>query len=408
MDNAYFTNPESKWDIPWFLLEGGITEAFPHDTYMSFNKKLWTLLVSLTSRGDRSVAEKKQLKATVDSLRLMIKGCHYFLHHKKRLEYSDEWIDIEWVKNPYRCKKKYRSRDDERHNQHLAHFKTHFTMLNRREGQNFALAFAAFFGEMDLSTWLKLLKAWKQCIETDDCLSEQGTDYAPLRTYELLLKLHEACRVALLWADLSYPPANRHLLEDYLGSEYVNGYQSASPLELIGDVFYERSYADIQASILSLYALSPSSNTSCVIPPGELRAVLRWILETGWLLLQTDYFPKPWLDADSIDFLQCPVPENQLTYWSPKNVSAKERKDLRKTLSKLFDGIDVRRQIYRVEDRLIAHCHAPTAAGMEEDDLVTRNLLLKTLDVLALIALDLLKRRSRPDGICYPSEREGC
>lgn len=37
-----------------------------------------------------------------------------------------------------------------------------------------------------------------------------------------------------------------------------------------------------------------------------------------------------------------------------------------------------------------------------EDNLETRNRLLKTLDILTLIVLDLRKRRTKPEGVCYP------
>lgn len=122
--------------------------------------------------------------------------------------------------------KKYRSADDQKLNHHLAHFKERFTQLSRKEVQNFTLAFADFFSKMDLSSWLNLLEGWESCIEEDESLFEEGGDYAPLSTYEQLLKLHEACRVGLHWAKFSYPPPNRHLIEDYLLSDYVNGYRS--------------------------------------------------------------------------------------------------------------------------------------------------------------------------------------
>ena len=403
MDNAYLTNPVNKWEIPWFLLGGGITEAFQYDTFESFNKKLWELLVALTSRRKQSNVENIQLLETMDRIVLMVRGCHYFLHHKKRLKFTDDWIDIDWVKNPYRCMKKYRSNDDLTHNYHLAHFKERFTQLSRQEAQNFVLAFVDFFDKMDLSSWLNLLEDWKSCVEDEKNLLEEAVDYAPLSTYEQLLKLHEACRVGIHWAQCSYPPPNRHLIDAYLLSDYVNGYRSASPFEMIGDVFYEKSYADIRQSILSLYSLSPNERKSYPIPTHGLRCTLRWLQETGWLFLQTDYFPEDWLDPDRIDFLRCPIPQDQLDYWNAKSLSDKEQKNLRKTLSKLYYGIDVRQDIYQVEDRIIGHYHQDSTARMDDDDLATRNRLLKTLDILTLIVLDLGKRTTRTDGVFYPS-----
>lgn len=106
-------------------------------------------------------------------------------------------------------------------------------------------------------------------------------------------------------------------------------------------------------------------------------------------------------DPNSMDFLRCPIPEKQVEYWKPKSLKGKEQKKLRKTLSKLYYGIDVRQEIYVVEERIIYHYHTDSSGEMSEDDLETRNRLLKTLDILTLIVLDLRKRRTKPEGVCY-------
>ena len=103
MDNAYLTNPEDKYETPWFLLKGGIFESFRYDTFESFNEKLWQLVVAITSKRKKDDNEKQRLLETIEKIVLMIKGCHYFLHHKKRLNFKEDWIDIKWLPNPYRC-----------------------------------------------------------------------------------------------------------------------------------------------------------------------------------------------------------------------------------------------------------------------------------------------------------------
>src|SRR5690606_24601552 len=100
----------------------------------------------------------------------------------------------------------------------------------------------------------------------------------------------------------SYPPPNRHLIEDYLSSEYVNGYRSASPIEMIGDVFYKKNYIDIRQDILDLYPLCACKKKQLKMEANNLRSTLRLLLETGWLFLQTDYFPEDWLAPDCIEF----------------------------------------------------------------------------------------------------------
>ncbi|RQP15628.1 MAG: hypothetical protein EAS52_14480, partial [Parapedobacter sp.] len=230
MDNAYLTNPEDKYETPWFLLKGGIFESFRYDTFESFNEKLWQLVVAITSKRKKDDNEKQRLLETIEKIVLMIKGCHYFLHHKKRLNFKEDWIDIKWLPNPYRCLEKYRPREDQKLNHHLAHFREPFTKLTSEEAQNFTTAFKNFFAEMDLSSWMNLLDDWKACIESDESLFDWQVDYAPLKTYEKFLALHEACIIGYHWAEIDYPPPNRHLYEEFFNTSYES-YRDASPLE---------------------------------------------------------------------------------------------------------------------------------------------------------------------------------
>ena len=39
--------------------------------------------------------KKEYIIDRLDNIVLMVKGCHYFLHHKKRLKYEEDWIDIQ-------------------------------------------------------------------------------------------------------------------------------------------------------------------------------------------------------------------------------------------------------------------------------------------------------------------------
>ncbi|MFI2742197.1 hypothetical protein ACG2LH_05620 [Zhouia sp. PK063] len=392
MNNIYFKNPENKWDTQWFLLEGGIFESFRYDTFKSFNDKVWLLIVALTSRRKKSVEEKQQLISTLENLILMVKGCHYFLHHKKRLNFKEEWIDIKWRKNPYRCIKKYRSEEDKKRNHHLAYFQEPLSRLSRAEAQNFTIAFKNFFAEMDLSSWLSLLDDWKSCLQDDENVFDLMVDNAPLKTYEKLITLYEACIVSYHWAEFDYPPPNHHLIMDYLSWGFENGYAGANPFDIIGNIFYEKNYLDIRRSILELYALYPDKKKGLIIEANDLRFTLTMLLETAWLLLQTDYFPENWLNPDSFHMLYCPIPEAELKHhWTPQSLSYRERENLRKTLSRLYCGIDVRQETYDVEGRIISYNDSNLVKEIHEKDLKTRNRLLKTLDILTLIVLDFRK-----------------
>lgn len=401
MDNAYLKNLEDEHETPWFLLQGGIFESFRYDTFESFNERLWQLLVAMTSKRKKTDEAKIRLAATLEKMALMVKGCHYFLHHKRRLGFKEEWIDIRWLRNPYRCLEKYRPREDQKRNHHLAHFREPLSKLSREEAYNFTLAFENFFAEMDLSSWLNLLDDWKSCLGSDESLFDRTVDYAPLKTYEKFLALHEACIVGYHWAEIDYPPPNRHLYENFFNTMYES-YWDANPLETIHGIFYGISYDDLRQDILELYAGCTHQRKGLIMSAEDLRYRLRWLLQTGWLLLQTDYFPEDWLDPDSFNFLRCPVPEKEVDYWRSKSLRVKERKKLAKTLSKLYYGMDVHDEVYFVENRIVCYLDPEDRGCLNDGNLKTRDHLLKILDVLTLIVLDLCKRRTKPDGIIYP------
>lgn len=280
MDNAYLKNPENKYETRWFLIEGGIFESFCYDTFESFRERLWLLLVAMTSKRKKTDGEKLRLISTWEKMVLMVRGCHYFLHHKKRLGYKEDWIDIKWLPNPYRCLEKYRPREDQKLNHHLAHFRETFTKLTHEEAQNFTIVFESFFAEMDLSSWLNLLDDWKACIESDESLFDWQVDYAPLKTYEKFLALHEACIIGYHWAELDYPPPNRHLYTDFFNTSYES-YRDASPLELIDTVLYEINYDVLRQDILELYAGCSHQRKGLTMKRGDLRFHLRWLIQTG-------------------------------------------------------------------------------------------------------------------------------
>lgn len=405
MNNAYLKNPEDEWDIRWYLIEGGILESIQYGTYESFKKKLWDVLVILTSQNNTGETKEEYIIEHLDDIILMIKGCHYFLHHKKRLKYEEDWIDIRWLPNPYRCLEKYRTRYDEKLNYHLAHFDYNFTQLTREEIQNFVVAFEGFFSEMDLSSWLNLLDDWKRCVNENESIFESGGDYTPLKTFEKLLKLREACYVAYHWAAIEYPPPNKHLYVDFLHTEY-HSYKDANPLESIQSVLYEVNYHDFREDILLLYSGYSFHEMESQMDVITLRHNLRWLLNTAWLLLQTDYFPEDWLSPDKIDFLRCPMAENEVSYWRPKTLDFEESDNLAQTLSKVFHHVDLQDEIYQIDNRIILFLeNTNNRIILEEYEFKTKDRLLKILDIFTVINLDIHSRRTKLEGIIYKSSK---
>ncbi|WP_437917692.1 hypothetical protein [Sphingobacterium sp. LRF_L2] len=401
MENVYIKNPQFESEPQCYLLEGGIYQAFECESFDSFRERLWKLFMALTSRSQTTDEEQRQLQITLDKLILMVKGCHYFLHHKKRLNYEEEWIDVKWLKNPYRCLKKYRHRDDEKLNHHLAHFDYGFTQLSRAEVQNFTEAFKSFFSLMDLSSWLNLFDDYKQCLFENESLFEWSVDDTPLKTYAQLLKLIEACIIAVHWADIDYPPPNAHLYLSFFNMTYES-YRDANPIEMCSMLFFDVSYDELRRDILELYAGCHEPQQGFTMKPNDLRFNLRWLIQTGWLLLQTNYFPEDWLSPDRFNWLICPIPESEIKYWRPKNLSVKQREKLAKTLSKVYFDVEVHDLLCAVENRLICYMNEKDRACLDIENLKTRDRLLKILDVVTVILIDFCQRRTRTDGIKYP------
>jgi len=393
MGNAQLKKVEDPVDARWFLLDGGIVEALQDDNFASFHVKLRHLLLLLSTR-ERKVKRKKGLD-TLKKVVLLIKGCHHFMYHKKRLGFVEGWIDGPWLKNPFRCEKKYRAAEDVLLNHHLAYFEEPFTKLSREEAQNFVLAFEHFFAQDDLSVWLNRLEHWYAYLDGDiDTLDVESIAHL-LADYEALQTLHEAATVACHWETLRYPAPNQHLLEDYLAWELVDGYAAANPFEIVADLFLDGRYTDIRGSILALYGLAPTKEESPFLRADGVRRSLRGLLEAGWLLLQTDYLPADWFNPNEIALLRFPVAEAELLGWKPASLTDDEQQNLRKTLSQLYHGVNLHQELYRIEDKIINYYRLDAAEGLSESELATRNRLLKILDVVTLIALDLWNGKDR-------------
>lgn len=403
MDNVHLKSLEYDDDdsIAWFLLEGGIVQFLEQTNFNSFNESLWQLLVAITSDKDISKGKKKSLLRTLKQIKMMINGCNYFLHHKKRWNYEENWRDRTWCKNPYRCLKGYRTEEDEKLNHYLASFKEPLSMLTRKESQDFILAFKNFFTEMDVTSWVNLLDDWEYCLINNKSLFI-CTDYAPLKTYEKLRKLNEACVICFEQTTMRSLPPNHHLIVDYLSWSYADDYYDyANPFEIINDVFHEKGHEDVRKYILDLFPIGSKERNLSAKELYNIRYTLTSLLISGWLLLQTDYYPEKWLDPNEINYFHCPIPES-FNYWFSESLQDKESQNLRKTLSKLYFEINVREQMYLLGSKTIDYLSKEPFNKMTEEDLESRRNLLKILDVLTLITLEQKKGLTKDSHITYP------
>lgn len=252
---------------------------------------------------------------------------------------------------------------------------------------------------MDLSVWLRMLYRWESTLEINRSIAEfMGLN--PFKIFEAILKLHEACVVAMGWANLIYNPPNYHLWNYYLGSP-CDGYDAANPYENISGVFGHMSYNDIAVGIRAIYLNMHTEEDQIKEDITQFRFVLKWLIETGWVLLQTDYYPQNWLDPNFMDHLHCAFSEKDLKFWRPENLDKEERENVVLTLSKLYHKIEVREFIYRVENRVIKYSEDKSKLTVGATDLETATTLLKILDVITILDVDFCKRRTKIEGLHY-------
>lgn len=391
----------SGLDAKVYLLKGGIRDFLNENSYSEFRKELRHLIIVSTSQVFVESAERdvEKLVGILDKVTLLVKGAHFFLHHKKRLKIEDKLIDVKWIKNPYRCIKKYRSLDDKRFNTFVAHYDEVFISISRKEAQNFTRAFEDIFNKRDISTWLNLIDDWKSCIMGSECLPEYGSDSAPLVTFEKLVKLHEACVICNAWANNSYPPPNRHLVEEYLNIEY-DSYQYANPVRMLQFCFSEFEYSKMEAIINNVYQIGQVDPNFIIGNPKRAFQVIKELIKIGWLFLQTDYFPDDWLKPNSFNFIQCPVYENEEYTWAPKYLNPKESVNVRKTLSKLFYKTNLFKEIEIFETHFIAYINNDIDEKPIDINLESRDRILKIIEVETLIVLSFIQR-STILGIAY-------
>lgn len=387
-----------------FLTSNGIDDCLNAYPPQRFRKRLQQLerCHSINMSLDKEQIAKAYNKYSdfFLELRNLLLGCHFFKHQKKYLKFNDDtWIDVKWIKNPYRCVPEYRSCKDKSLNHYLAHYKGLIQTLSRKEVQNFQLTFKKFFKAMDISEWLYMLDQWEKGIRKGENINEyMGIECS--QYFNALSKLYEAALLAKSWADYSYFPPNHHLWSVQLKSFY-DGYAAANPLDNLCYLFQDIDTTTIMHTIQALYLNYQSEKIRVYTDLNDFRSVVKRAIEVGWLLLQTNYYPDNWLNPDALDWINCPVSEEELDRWRPKYVTSEEQKNLPLTLSKLYYGLDIRDFIFDFEGRLIDYLSLKKLLKYEHTHHKIGITLFKIVEVLTLITIDLCKRKTDKEKIQY-------
>lgn len=378
----------------------GICEALYRNTYESFAAKLWKLAGWVTSQP-AELPEKTEVDEIVNRTLAMVKGAHFFLHHKERLGFEDSDIDRVWVPNPYRMPDEYRSRFDHTLNYHFAHREERFRWLTQDEVQNFSLVFKHFFSLLSLGDWINILEDWRLFALDSDPVSQEA-DFTPLKTYEQLAKLSEACFVALEWNDGFFPPPNQHLCLHYLKHYNHDGFDAANPLRDINWLFYEYDIKCLKKDVTNVFAICKHEKAEISRSLGNLTFCLVCLLYSGWLLLQTDKYPEEWINPDKFDFIQYPKIDVEFSQWGAADLDYEQNRNPVQALWQLFRNVDLGDERAAIEF-ILARYYDPKAEGCLPDGSVdTKRFFLKLLDILFLINLDLCQKRTIQDNVKYP------
>lgn len=386
------------------VLNGGIVAAVGQISFDKFSENLWRIVLAATSDDLRESTEF--IDTNITRLRALVRGAWYFLEHQKDMLYKETSVDRKWVDNPYRCLEAYRTVEDKRLNHRYSHLVDRFTRLSDAEVKNPTLVFDRFFRNNSLEGWLLLLRDWQRA-GTSSIKKKLTLDLYPLKTYESLGSLLEAGYLVYYWsqASTSFRAPNAHLFDRCSFS--AESYDDYNPLTGINWLFHYYDVRDMREDIETLFLPCCAPRKEFRVPADKLIDLMHELFCYGWLLLHTDQYPENWLDPDQFDVFYFPKIDLDPDEWRSRYLSDDEVHDIRQTLSVAYDGIDFKEQT-ALFYRLVTN--SMTAGHMICEDrrlLVVRARLLRGLDILFLINLDLCKKRSKQENSLYPSTAKG-
>lgn len=182
----------------------------------------------------------------------------------------------------------------------------------------------------------------------------------------------------------------------------VGTYDDHNPLEAINWLFYFYDIDDIREDIRTLFLPCCAEQKELKLKPDQLINVLYELYCYGWLLLQTDFYPEKWLTPDCYCYFYYPIIQQDPANWSSSYLSYEESMDLQETLSIEYASSTVRSQVSVFYSLVINHLTKGHLVCNHEDYRAVKEQMLRVLDILFLINLDLCKKRVKEENRVYP------
>lgn len=287
------------------VLLGDLRDVYCRFTHDGWREQLWKVTVAVSSYTQQPAEGLGQL---IDNLKELIEAAWSALQLGTRTNYKHEYLSMPWTESPYAIEAEKFIESEKHLTSHLRYHKGKVTVLSREEVGDFFLVFEAFFQQLDVVSWPKLLDAWLDFAESESAITESGYDYTPLETYHQLLRLIEGCHLAESFAFVrQYYSPNEHLFNvDSLMLElYAETYESYNPFLQLSWIFTENTLPEMRNSLA--HWMDCAKNKDKVYAQNEPAMLILFhsdvckMVEIGWLILYTREMPKYWLDPEKFD-----------------------------------------------------------------------------------------------------------
>lgn len=223
----------------------------------------------------------------------------------------------EVINDPYIVGEKYSGMEkDKQYLRRIKAFQGEIQLLEETEVANIFITLKEFFLFNDRTNWRKKLKDWKKSAKKGTSIHEREyyLQDKPVQTYFQILKFLESCLIISRMINKQYGICHYYMLfENNQAPFYVNPYGTINPFEEINKFFHNENATGMKAK-LSEWMMAAKTKGK-IWDQGEAAELIEFhekfnfILETCWILHDSYYLAKNWLDPNNFESIYPPLPE---------------------------------------------------------------------------------------------------
>lgn len=223
----------------------------------------------------------------------------------------------EIIVDPYIVGEKYTGmKKDKQYLRRIKAFQGEIQLLDETEVANIFISLKEFFLFNDRENWRKKLKDWKKNAKKGTSIHDREyyLQDRPVQTYFLILKFLESCLIISRMINDRYGISHYYMLvENDQAPFYVNPYGTINPFEEINE-FFSKENATTMKMKLSVWMIAAKTQGK-IWDEGEPAELIKFherfnfIIETCWILHDSYYLLKDWLEPNNFSTIYPPIPE---------------------------------------------------------------------------------------------------